>query len=60
MITITDGFRGVTVTEMSGLSTDTKPKDVVNASTFYEMDTGKVYVFNAQNKVWIEQTTLWG
>lgn len=40
-----------------GLSTDTKPTDdyVPNASSFYEMDTGKVYLYDAENKVWIVQ-----
>ena len=38
-----------------GLSTDVKPTDVNNASTFYEMDTKKLYLFDAQNTVWIEQ-----
>lgn len=38
-----------------GLSTDTKPVDVVNASTFYEMDTKKIFLFDEQNKLWLEQ-----
>lgn len=38
-----------------GLSTDTKPTDVNNASTFYEMDTKKLYLFDAQNQQWLEQ-----
>lgn len=39
-----------------GLSTDTKPTErVCNASTFYEMDTKKLYMFDAQNGVWLEQ-----
>lgn len=41
--------------DMYGLSTDTKPTDVGNASTFYEMDTKKLYMFDAQNNVWLEQ-----
>ena len=41
--------------EMYGLSTDEKPLDVGNASTFYEMDTKKIYMFDAQNEVWLEQ-----
>lgn len=40
---------------MYGLSTDTKPTNVTNASTFYEMDTQKVYLFDETNKVWLEQ-----
>lgn len=38
-----------------GLSTDEKPTNVSNASTFYEMDTKKLFLFDAQNKVWLEQ-----
>lgn len=38
-----------------GLSTDTKPESAQNASVFYEMDTHKVFMFDEQNKEWIEQ-----
>jgi hypothetical protein len=38
-----------------GLSTDEKPLVCANASTFYEMDTKKLFMFDAQNKVWLEQ-----
>lgn len=42
--------------EFYGLSTDTKPtKDVRNGSVFYEMDTVKVFMFDEQNKTWLEQ-----
>lgn len=41
--------------EWYGLSTDTKPTDAFNADPFYEMDTGKVFLFDAENSVWIEQ-----
>ena len=42
--------------DMFGLSTDTKPVEgITNASTFYEMDTKKIFFFDAENKVWIEQ-----
>ena len=37
------------------LSTDTKPTDVGNASILYEMDTKKMFMFDAQNGVWLEQ-----
>jgi hypothetical protein len=46
---------GVTESEIYGLSTDVKPMDVNNASVFYEMDTKKVFMFDEQNSVWIEQ-----
>ena len=48
-----------------GLSTDTKPttveyikdkpQNIPNASTFYEMNTKKVFMFNAGASAWIEQ-----
>jgi hypothetical protein len=38
-----------------GLSTDTKPLVASNATVFYEMDTGKMFMFDKQNKTWIEQ-----
>ena len=40
---------------MLGLSTDTKPTDnVQNAEYFFEMDTGKVFMFDEENKPWLE------
>lgn len=41
--------------DMYGLSTDEKPTDVANASTFYEMDTATLYMYDEQNKVWLPQ-----
>ena len=38
-----------------GLSTDEKPVNVPNASTFYEMDTKALYMFDAQNGIWLAQ-----
>lgn len=43
----------------AGLSTDDKPYPVYNGSCFIEMDTGKVYFFNAADGTeagWLE----WG
>lgn len=38
------------------LSTDEKPIDGVdNADVGYEMDTKKVFIFDEEHKVWIEQ-----
>lgn len=40
-----------------GLSTDTKPTEGVgNGSAFLEMDTGKIYFYDAENTTWRE----WG
>ena len=41
--------------EFYGLSTDTKPVIAPNASTFYEMDTGDLYLFDATNTQWLKQ-----
>lgn len=43
--------------EFRGLSTDTKPTDnVINGSSFIEIDTGKIYFFDAIGVQWLE----WG
>lgn len=36
-------------------STDTKPTDVPNASQIYEINTGNVYIFDADTQQWILQ-----
>lgn len=41
---------------LCGLSTDTKPTNVGNGSTLYELDTGKNYMFDAAGETWYEQT----
>ena len=42
--------------EYYGKSTDTKPVDGVNnADVFYEMDTKKLFLFDAENQQWLEQ-----
>lgn len=42
--------------EYSGLSTDTKPTDgVYQGSIFVEVDTGDVYLFNADGGEWVKQ-----
>lgn len=47
-VTVTTGW------DLRGLSTDNKPTDVPNGSTFLEMNTSKVYVFDAENSQWLE------
>jgi hypothetical protein len=43
--------------ELRGLSTDTKPTEMIgNGSVFLEMDTGKVFVYNADDEEWVELT----
>lgn len=45
-------------TVMFGLSTNTKPTGdgVLNGSAFIEMDTSKIYFYDAENIQWLE----WG
>lgn len=38
--------------ELKGLSSESKPLDAPNGSTFLEMDTGSVYMFDATNGTW--------
>ena len=45
-----------TLQQIDGISTDTKPTDVPNGSRFLELDTGKVYMFDADSSVWLEFT----
>ncbi len=41
--------------EFRGLSTDAKPvTDVINGASFIEIDTGKVYLFDAAGATWNE------
>lgn len=46
------------LTELRGLSTDEKPTEIEtdlieNGSVFIEIDTGDVYIFDAESKEWI-------
>ena len=58
MITIKGDPNSNNPLEIYGLSTDTKPvvrengKDMVNGSSFIEMDTSKLYFFNGESKTW--------
>lgn len=42
--------------QYAGLSTDGKPTDASNGSVFIEMDTGKLYFYDATGETWRE----WG
>ena len=59
-ITKTDVKNSKTIIgELAGLSTDTKPtkidgNEVGNGCKFLEIDTGKIYIFDEQNKQWKE------
>ena len=46
------------ILELCGLSTDTKPTEYngdlfYTISTFYEMDTKNVYIYDEENSVWL-------
>jgi len=51
---MTDDSTLMTGWDLRGLSTDGKPTDdqVPNGSTFLEMDTKDVYIFDKQNTQW--------
>lgn len=56
MITNTGSLNATCVpSDFIGLSTDQKPVNVANASTFYEMDTKTLFLFDAENRVWLPQ-----
>ncbi len=39
---------------LTGNSTEVKPDNVENGAIFKEIDTGKIYRFDKENKVWFE------
>lgn len=46
--------------EYRGLSTDSKPTDVPNGSAFIEMNTGDVYLFDADGSSWVKLFSFQG
>lgn len=50
------GGKLVSTKTFYGLSTDSKPEDVANGSAFIEMDSGKLYFYDAAGEQWNE----WG
>ena len=38
--------------EIRGLSTDRKPTDVCNGTIFIEINTGDIYMYDLENKIW--------
>lgn len=46
--------------DLRGLSTDEKPVEnwVGNGSTFIEMDTGNIFMYDAENKLWRKIKTI--
>jgi hypothetical protein len=48
------------IVELVGLSTDTKPTDCPSGSTFYELDTGKGFIYNSVNVNPVTGNGWWG
>lgn len=44
----------ISVVELVGKSTDEKPVNVGNGSTFFEMDTTKAFMFDGEVEEWVE------
>ena len=61
MITVTSPQTTNQELGFKGKSTDTKPVDtyngqsIPNGSTFYEIDTGNIYMYDAETNTWIAQ-----
>lgn len=53
---VTSGGLPIYYREGSCLSTDTKPTDCENGSVMLEMDTSKMYMYDAANAEWKEWT----
>lgn len=52
-IAVNDGYRKIQT--IYGLATDEKPvKGSKNSDRFLEMDTGTVFLFDEQNKIWLK------
>lgn len=55
------GFDVYGLREFVGKSSDSKPTEtadgfpITNGSVFYEMDTKKIYMYDADTNAWIEQ-----
>lgn len=47
-------FGGCSFYDIRGTSTDTKPTNVPNGSSFIEIDTGSGYLFDGENSEWVE------
>lgn len=50
-----DGWNGSARCEFYALSGDKKPTGAPNGAILYEMDTKKIYLYDAAGRVWREQ-----
>ncbi len=61
MITVTSPQTAEQTLSITGKSSDTKPTisynglTIKNGSTFYEMDTGNIYMYDEEAKTWLLQ-----
>lgn len=58
--TFTADGEPVTVIKYAGLSTDVKPTDCANGSTFVEIDTSDEYMFDAAGTEWVKKNSSVG
>ena len=54
------GYDSPRASSFAGCSVDDKPLDVENGSSFKEIDTGRVFRYDKENNLWIEQKNTTG
>ena len=54
------GYDSPRASSFAGRSVDDKPLDVENGSEFKEIDTGRVFRYDKENNLWIEQKSTSG
>ena len=53
-------YQSPRASSFAGLSVDDKPLNVENGSTFKEIDTGRIFRYDKENNLWIEQKSTTG
>ena len=53
-------YQSPRASSFAGCSVDDKPLDVENGSSFKEIDTGRVFRYDKENNLWIEQKSTTG
>lgn len=53
-------YQSPRASSFAGLSVDDKPLNVENGSSFKEIDTGRVFRYDKENNLWIEQKSATG
>ena len=54
------GYDSPRASSFAGRSVDDKPLDVENGSSFKEIDTGRMFRYDKENNIWIEQKSTTG